>query len=67
MVGLHEYLCNNTANTAQFNEFTKHFQYKFTLCHAPNALAAGAPDPAGEAHDALPDPLVGFRMPVGNA
>ena len=32
------------------------------LKHAENAIAAGAPDPAGAAHDAPPDLLVGWGV-----
>ena len=31
-----------------------------TAQSAPNSFSAGTPDPAGEAHDAPPDPLVGW-------
>ena len=60
-------LCSNSK--AEFHEFTKQFQYKFTSHHASNALADGARPwiLLGRAHNAPPDPLVAFYMPPGNA
>ena len=46
-----------------FPNFCFHQQRSVALKYAKNALAAGdsAPDPAGGAHDAPPNPLVGWR------